>query len=403
MITRIARRTFTLVILALLVSHPLYSQATTAPPVFKAQWAIENGIPKDVAVDSKGIVYVTVDKTGGTLDSVATYKADGTLIAELFSLTGDIGGIAIDPDGNVLVTATDSHRVMQYSPEGQLKMEWGGEGSEPGRFVNPKGIAVDANGLLYVVDSGNKRIQVFQRDGAFVSQFAIEGGAPEAVALDAMSNVLVTISDNSVAKLVKYTSAGQVLKEIHTTEGTLGGVAVFGPTGEIFLTVAKDHRVMQFSVEGQLISQWGGEGSEAGQFRNPKGLGISKVGRIYIADSANNRIQGFLNAIAPEILSIEFPATIVGNGRSNAGRVQYRDLNGDLKWARFSVVQKPQGSVWQPFDELVRVPQVEGSVRFSIFCNNTGNPMQVTYGVTLEDQEGKRSLRKDFSFTCVRP
>ena len=50
---------------------------------------------------------------------------------------------------------------MVYTLGGQLVHEFGGSGSDPGRFNGPYGICVDGDGLVYVTDYYNRRVQVF--------------------------------------------------------------------------------------------------------------------------------------------------------------------------------------------------------------------------------------------------
>ena len=45
--------------------------------------------------------------------------------------------------------------------DGQPVHEFGGRGSDPGKFDRPCGICVDNDGLVYVADCSNRRVQVF--------------------------------------------------------------------------------------------------------------------------------------------------------------------------------------------------------------------------------------------------
>ena len=69
--------------------------------------------------------------------------------------------IAATGDNHLLITSWFSHTVMVYTLGGQLVHEFGGSGSDPGRFSVPIGMCVDDSGAVYVADYRNKRVQVF--------------------------------------------------------------------------------------------------------------------------------------------------------------------------------------------------------------------------------------------------
>ena len=69
--------------------------------------------------------------------------------------------IAATGDNHLLITSLFSYAVIVYKLRGQLVHEFGGSGSDPGRFNGPYGICVDGDGLVYVTDYYNRRVQVF--------------------------------------------------------------------------------------------------------------------------------------------------------------------------------------------------------------------------------------------------
>jgi DNA-binding beta-propeller fold protein YncE len=42
-----------------------------------------------------------------------------------------------------------------------------------------------------------------------------------------------------------------------------------------------------------VITKWGSSGASNGQFISPLGVAIDSSGKVYVADSGNNRIQKF--------------------------------------------------------------------------------------------------------------
>ena len=69
--------------------------------------------------------------------------------------------IAATGDNHLMITSCSYRTVMVYMLGGQLIHEFGGKGSDPGRFWSPYGICVDDSGLVYVADFNNYRVQVF--------------------------------------------------------------------------------------------------------------------------------------------------------------------------------------------------------------------------------------------------
>ena len=51
--------------------------------------------------------------------------------------------------------------------------------------------------------------------------------------------------------------------------------------------------MQKFGADGTLLLQWGEEGSENGQFRNPTGIALDSAGNVYVAESGNSRVQKF--------------------------------------------------------------------------------------------------------------
>jgi DNA-binding beta-propeller fold protein YncE len=79
-------------------------------------------------------------------------------------------GVAVEPDtGDVWVSDSVRHRLVEFGPTGTWLQNFGGPGSTPGKFNKPYHLAIDPIGggssLLFVVDSWNDRVQVFEISG----------------------------------------------------------------------------------------------------------------------------------------------------------------------------------------------------------------------------------------------
>ena len=119
-------------------------------------------VPGDVTFGSDGLVYVT--DSGNR--RVCVWFKEGSFQRD-FTTRYAPTFIAATGDNHLLITSGtsitsfSSDTVMVYTLGGQLVHEFGGRGSDPGRFSIPYGICVDDSGAVYVADFGNYRVQVF--------------------------------------------------------------------------------------------------------------------------------------------------------------------------------------------------------------------------------------------------
>ncbi len=122
----------------------------------------------------------------------------------------------------------------------------------------PNGVAVDGAGYAYVTDSNNGRLLVFDQDGAMVASIgrgAGEGnlGLPRGVAVD-----------------------GQ------------GRVYVVDTSGQMVFVYAQ---YQEGSSQLDYLGSFGSQGIANGQFAYPNGIAVDGRGRLYIADTTNDRVQ----------------------------------------------------------------------------------------------------------------
>jgi len=118
-------------------------------------------------------------------------------------------GVAVDGDGSVFVADPWSHRVSVYRPDYSFLRSFGSRGAGDGQLDKPRDVAVDGEGNVLVADTGNHRVSVF-KDGAFVRSFGSEGAAdgqlnrPWGVAVDGEGNVLVLDWGNRLSRVCMF-------------------------------------------------------------------------------------------------------------------------------------------------------------------------------------------------------
>ncbi len=64
------------------------------------------------------------------------------------------------------------------------------------------------------------------------------------------------------------------------------------PMGHVYVTDALQ-RVVRFSPQGEVLGQWGHEGSGPGEFGNAVGVAVGRDGAVYVSDYDHDRIQKF--------------------------------------------------------------------------------------------------------------
>jgi DNA-binding beta-propeller fold protein YncE len=201
-------------------------------------------------------VWVTDRATG----AIYVYAADGTY-QRTFDPGAAIGAwqplaLNFDAAGNLYVTdvSLSPHRVLVFDATGVLTRTLG----EDLGMSFPNGVAADAAGNVYVTDGNNGRLLVSGPEGERLAQVGRGVGSgnlglPRGVVIDGQDRVYVA-------------------------DATGQGVFVYGTLK------AGEERLDYYGF-------FGGEGVQNGAFMFPVGVSVDARGRIYVADSGNDRVQ----------------------------------------------------------------------------------------------------------------
>ncbi len=256
-------------------------------------------LPFDVAADGQGGLYVS-DSTG-----VARYSRAGAFQARIGE--GRIKraeGVAVGPGGDIFVAGNGS-QIEVYGPDGAFRRSVGTVGSAAGELVKPIDMAFDSKGRLFVVDVGNRRIETFDPAGAHAGSIGGPGEqsgqftAPRSIALDAQDRLYVGAGDDYLVQ--RFDPAGAYLDtfgngNLDETLYRVGGLAADG-SDRIFVSQVTRHMVQAFDISGdgrpKLLWEMGGKpGAGMQSFNSPGGMSIDN-GRLYVADTRNDRIVSF--------------------------------------------------------------------------------------------------------------
>jgi len=247
--------------------------------------------PRATAWDPRGFLYV-VDKTA----RIQKFDAEGKFLKGWSTPSSEKGrptGLTVDPRGDVLVADTHYHRVLRYSAEGELRSEFGTEGSAPGQFLYPTCIAIGADGQLYVSEyGGSDRIQIFTPEGKYLRGFGTYGkdpgqfDRPQSIAI---SGDLIYVADAANHRIQVFTLEGKLVRGWGDVKYPYS--VSLDPKGDVLVAEYGRHRVAKFSPAGVPLATAGKPGTAAGDLNTPWSAIPIGGDRIAIVDSGNHRIQ----------------------------------------------------------------------------------------------------------------
>ena len=264
--------------------------------------------------------------------STTSYSGQGELGWKLrapTSTTTDPGGLNLtgttlyeESTGNVIETRNPASSGADTRVAPAYIAQFGTAGSGPGQLKEPRSTAIAASGNTYVLDSGNSRVQEFSSAGAYIGTFGTLGTGngnfkmPYAMVEDTKGNLWVADTGNN--RVQEFNSKNEYSSQFGSEGAAAGqfkepkGIAITG-TGSIFVSDGANNRIEKFNEKGEFQLTFGygvsnGEaklqvctstcragiaGSGAGQFNAPRGIAVSGAGNVWVADSANHRIEEF--------------------------------------------------------------------------------------------------------------
>ena len=246
-----------------------------------------------IAVNNKGLLAVTVRRNR----CVHLLTNNGTLVRSIGKevLSLNLFGVSFDLKGNIWVADSYNFRVVKLSQDGRLLQTIHHASSESDYFCNPRGLSVSAEGLIYICDSGNHRITVHDEDGKFLFAFgSIRSGSgyfdtPRDIAFD--SDGLVYVVDMGNNRISVWSPEGTFKRQFKPKYDPLCITAT--NDSHLLITSISSHTVMVYTLEGELIHQFGAQGSEPGKFNGPAGICVDDNELVYVVDYWNNRMQVF--------------------------------------------------------------------------------------------------------------
>jgi len=278
-------------------------------------------------------------------------------------------GIAIDQQGNLLVSEFSNGSIRKINPAGQVRTlagMAGTAGSSDGlganaRFRSPLRFAMDRSGNAYMTDNNNHTIRKITPAG-MVSTLAGHAGSagsadgpaaiarfnhPDGIALTSDGNFLVVDAANNTLRKITPQGMVSTLAGLAGAKGSTDGPGpsarfnvprgiAMGAKGFAYITDAGNNTIRVINPSGvvsTLAGQPGVAGSADGEttqsrFNVPAGIALDTEGNLYVADRDNDTIRKITSTGV---------VTTIGGLAGNAGSSDGAGAN-----ARFN---KPEGPV----------------------------------------------------------
>jgi DNA-binding beta-propeller fold protein YncE len=256
--------------------------------------------PRAIELSTDGSLLV-VDKTG----RIQRLNSDGKFLNVInmpLIGTGKPTGLSVAPNGNLYVADTHYHRVVIFSPEGQMLDEFGKFGQENGCFIYPTDVAFTQDGRIFVSEyGGNDRISAFSGQGDFLYCFGSPGGGqgqlsrPSALCVDPARKCLY-VADACNHRIAIYDLDGNLLEYIGSPGRAQGKLRypydlALLADGTLVVCEYGNNRLQLFGPDRSSLAVCGRAGRQSGQLAYPWGVAVDAGRRAFIVDAGNNRIQ----------------------------------------------------------------------------------------------------------------
>lgn len=203
--------------------------------------------------------------------------------------------IALDPDNNIFIADYSDGRVQKFDPNGKFLQLINIE-PDQNQHTTVRDMATNYNGELFIVRGGD--ILVYgTADGKLLN--TIHGKFPDIIydklAIDAANNLYAISEGEGFDDLIKLDPEG---KQIWMKHNFLNGVAKENTSayisilsidglGNTFILNGFNNEIYEFDNQGSFVDRFGSKGNGPQQLNTPYTMAVDGQGRIFLVDSGN--------------------------------------------------------------------------------------------------------------------
>jgi DNA-binding beta-propeller fold protein YncE len=196
-----------------------------------------------------------------------------------------VSGVAIDSRGHILVLHRGAHPLLEFE--------------STGKFVRPWDNVIFSEGKVATIAAGD-RAPGRSIYSAVYGPAGCDSCGAHSVRVDPEHNIWVVDAAGQV--IYKMDPQGKVIMQLgqrgvagmgHNSFNLPTDVA-FAPNGDFYVSDGyANARVVKFSHDGKYLLEWGTRGTGPGQFELPHNVVVDALGRVYVTDRENQRIEVF--------------------------------------------------------------------------------------------------------------
>jgi sugar lactone lactonase YvrE len=309
--------------------------------------------PQDVDVAADGTIVIAdtgnnVIRRIGPDGVIGTLAGDGTTLRPRTAPPRAVepaahprfrspGGVAIAPDGSVLVADTGNHAIRRITADGLVTIVLGGPSRVGTRLSSPRDVVALPDGTVLVAETGNGRVLGLTPGGQLFTVVP-ERRFFSPVQLAVLPDGTMLIADEEGEQILRVGSDGGVGRVVEAP-APVSGVAL-GTQGTAVMALSKRARAEIMGLDPatgrlQRIAGTGRAGfsGDAGAatsvaLRGPRQLALAPDGSLLIAEAGNDRIRrltadGRLTTVAgtdrPREVAFVGPRGDGGNGTPTPG------------------------------------------------------------------------------------
>lgn len=226
---------------------------------------------KPTSAYSSGKVEIAVGEPGFSFRHVQTFgTSEIGYLTDSYHLNAP-SGVFIDANDNLYVVEDNGYRLLRYNSSGVNTLTLGTAGFcddslDPTAFCTPQDVAADLSGNFWVA-TGNRAVK-FDANGIYQTQLPLPNFRGS-------------------------WSSGEDSTHFRST----AGVALDNINGRLFVSDRNNHRVQVYILGGSepvysaTIGETGVSGSDNEHFKYPRRITVDNLGRLYVVDSSNYRVQ----------------------------------------------------------------------------------------------------------------